>query len=664
MMLRRAVAPVLLLMGLACGDRNGTETAAGSHTGLTCDACHAGTVSGDFVAPVAAGRCSSCHTDLSGQVEVAHVTFAHTTHPDPVGSALSCTSCHAHSAGDQPLVATTAGCFLCHADPPSGGDQRLAVSIGEDRCVECHVQPTHTAFARTGAPIDHETVLARGISCLLCHYDVVEGSGAVPPSRCRSCHGLPGGPLPERLGPTGDPIAVHVTHLTDSTSLTCTRCHEPVSHAVIQLASALVLDCSSCHAAGEPALREPIDSSAHRAQQLLYAGLDAHHGDVEPALKFLQRVACTSCHSEPSMRAAPGAATTRAINAECVACHGDRFDDLLEPWLLGMELHTSAVAALLRTASGDARLRRVSAADSTLEAAAAALALVESAHGVHNIAGADRLLRAAVGHVERSYRHAGLATPLRLSLGPDPATVTCVRCHYGIELQAGRFADQPFEHGRHVVDADIACSDCHGTAELFEDDDETFDPDHGATRIGAADCASCHHVERPGTCVECHAPGEVAAIPVERDITVRVARDDVRTTRSATFSHAAHEVVACGSCHRAVSPERPAVECASCHREHHTEVASPGGCTACHTGNVRREHERVDHLSCAACHASATLEMFGSADRAFCLQCHNGQQDHEPAGQCSTCHLQLSPGEAMRQILDAAGTRPPRESSE
>jgi hypothetical protein len=661
---RACVSLFLLLMVSACRDRQPSPVAVGSHAGLACVSCHTSNPSEEVVPPVAEEACVECHAAPStpAQVVVANVTLSHLTHPGPGDELLGCAACHTHDTGEAPLEVRTGSCFLCHAEPPAPGGQRVAASMTADSCAECHVQPTHTGFARTGAPIDHANVLERGVSCLLCHYDVVSGAGAVQVSTCRSCHGSAGGPLPDRPDTTMEAGAAHSVHLDgDGRDMTCARCHQPLDHAVIKLASALTLECTTCHAQGDAALQEPVDSAVHRAEQLFYAGLDPHQGEVAPTRKFLERVSCTSCHSEQSMRAPPQSERRiRATNDACVSCHGPRFDELLRPWLRGAAAHTSAVGAYVQAVSADARIRGVAAAESLANDAVGRWALVDSTHAVHNLPGADALLRSALDVAVRSYRHARVEPPPLPRMGPAASTVSCVRCHYGVETDAAWIPEGEFDHTRHVLDAAMECNACHSSEELFEADGRTFDDDHGATRIGRLDCARCHHVESAGDCVGCHTQAEVDALALQAELTVHIPRGEVTRTHTAPFSHARHEDVTCVTCHDTPTAERPGGECSECHAEHHQEVASPAACGSCHGVELRRLHARTDHFECAACHTPSTLRLLETADRQFCMQCHTDKEDHRPEAECAPCHLVRTPEQTMRVILGAEGRTPAR----
>lgn len=644
-----------LVAGLAsgCGDADpDAGLAAGPHLDLACGECHAGPVSDGFVASLAPGSCARCHPDaeLNASVEVHNVSLTHIAHPGVADSGPSgCVACHTHDSGDVDLTIASGSCFLCHAVLAQGAE----ATISESDCAACHVQPAHTGFPTGGATIDHAAVLERGVSCLLCHYDVIEGTGATATATCRTCHGMPGGAAPLRGDESMDAAAVHALHPDTAAPMSCTRCHEPIDHTVIQMASSLTLECESCHAPGDPALNPPVDSSIHRRTQQLYAGFDPDHPDVEPALKFLERVSCSGCHVASATALQAGSAERLGlIRQECAACHGERFGPLLGPWVAGMRLNAALAESYVVGAAANPRIRGNATADSMARRAVAVWQHVAGGDGMHNLPGADALLRRAIETAAGAYRQTGERPPAQPGLGPDPTVVSCVRCHYGVQTVAAAIHAQTFSHDEHVVAGALACTRCHGSAQLFRDDGSTFDPAHGRTLVAQADCASCHHVESVGQCATCHTRAEVATLRARADLTVHVQRNNLERMREVELSHDAHGSVQCSACHQP-GPEQRVVACNECHESHHGGAGEAQACNACHTTSLLSVHEPTDHLVCGACHSPATLSMLERADRRFCLQCHTTMSGHESDGECSTCHLLIGPDEAMRQIVSA-----------
>jgi hypothetical protein len=180
-----------------------------------------------------------------------------------------------------------------------------------------------------------------------------------------------------------------------------------------------------------------------------------------------------------------------------------------------------------------------------------------------------------------------------------------------------------FDHAAHEA---VPCTSCHGTGER-----------HRTVLVTAArECAACHHApERAQACSVCH---PMARLPepgtVRRDIALGVWQ--APRSRTLPFGHRRHAAVDCGECHRTAITLAVDRACGSCHNAHHGPVAE---CSGCHA-TVAGVHTAAVHLGCAGagCHAADLLpqQPFG---RATCLACHAVRPDHEPGGDCATCHL-------------------------
>jgi hypothetical protein len=59
------------------------------------------------------------------------------------------------------------------------------------------------------------------------------------------------------------------------------------------------------------------------------------------------------------------------------------------------------------------------------------------------------------------------------------------------------------------------------------------------------------------------------------------------------------------------------------------------------------------HVACDACHATAAIAAL-SPTRTFCLVCHGPEVDHNPARECSSCHLQAAPDQYRARLLKQA----------
>lgn len=271
--------------------------------------------------------------------------------------------------------------------------------------------------------------------------------------------------------------------------------------------------------------------------------------------------------------------------------------------------------------------------------------------GVHNVPGADALLRTAVRTVSATYRGAGLAAPPAPALGPDPATVSCAYCHYGIETVRDTVAGLAFDHADHLLRGGVACTSCHSGANYFTGAPGQVDPRHGRTMVTAASCNACHHVTSTVACATCHRRDSLAARTDSVTLPLKLTPVSAPQARMVAFRHGVHADVACASCHTARPDVKAVAECTTCHASHHEQAAD---CTACHGTNVRTFHTVANHLACTQCHAVQTVQLL-TGNRAFCLSCHVDRRDHHPAQECTPCHLQMTPAEVRARIL---GGRP------
>jgi Class III cytochrome C family len=320
---------------------------------------------------------------------------------------------------------------------------------------------------------------------------------------------------------------------------------------------------------------------------------------------------------------------------------------MLPRWSEAMAQHTGVVDAYVVVARADRRLVGNTGARALLDSARADVALVVSGGGVHNVVGADALLRAAVRKTGAAYSGAGLPVPPPPALGPDPSTVSCAYCHYGVETASDTIFGQTFRHADHVVRADIACARCHSSATYFVGNGGQPDPAHGKTTVTAAACSECHHVTSSVACTTCHDRQALGSRSESVTLALHLERPGAPTSREVAFRHGAHAAVECTSCHTSRTAIATVVPCATCHDAHHRQAAD---CTACHGAKLITVHTVADHLACAQCHARATLELL-TADRTFCLTCHVDRRAHHPSQECAPCHLQMSPTEVMARIL-------------
>jgi hypothetical protein len=195
-----------------------------------------------------------------------------------------------------------------------------------------------------------------------------------------------------------------------------------------------------------------------------------------------------------------------------------------------------------------------------------------------------------------------------------------------------------FPHARH---ASVQCLVCHlsRTGEKL-----TFVPPRG--------CVICHHQEpTPRTCIQCHERNRLPDSVVV-PLAIGAAGRPVRQ-RHATFRHDYHADIACSGCHGVSlsrSPVDSALTCRGCHDKHHTAGRT---CAVCHrTPTIVSAHARPvrPHVRCDACHPNPTIAAL-TPSRSFCLACHSPTVDHNPEGECVTCHLQSSPEDYRARLV-------------
>ncbi len=552
---------------------------------------------------------SGCHVgrQLEEEVNFKGVRFNHAAHLGELrrGKELRCTSCHSQIVQGEHLTVTQSTCFLCHFKERPASDPIAG-------CVGCHPSPARIV-SPAGFIVDHPQYVKDLVSCMSCHTQVTEGSGAAEQARCFNCHNEP-----ERLAAFDDTPLVHRVHIAQH-NVECTQCHLPIEHRVVALTGTYELDCRSCH------------QRAHDDQRRLYAGLGGHGTEPSPSAMFLARVSCQSCHELPT-QIRGHEEVQLAGEASCLSCHGIRYANILPSWQQEMERKVRRVEAMVsgaRATLGSAPVRRRAAADSLLQLAGENVAFVRRARAAHNIAYADELLRVAVRFVQTAVDSARLPyTVPPAALGPPVSATACLRCHLGIERKQVQFRGRPFDHERHVLRGGLPCSACHTSLE-----------DHGGTTLaGTASCTACHHRQiNPMNCARCHAGP--AAAPAAA---LQLAAGD--------FSHPVHGAagLSCDACHQAPAMSAKELRCQTCHAPHHQPEAS---CLSCHRGGAQAKHTRaIAHTACTQCHG-AKAEGLVRWSRQICTTCHIDRTEHNAPMACELCH-KIPP-------LQQAGSAPP-----
>jgi nitrate/TMAO reductase-like tetraheme cytochrome c subunit len=528
------------------------------------------------------------------------VRFDHTQHLGELrrGKQLRCTSCHSQIVQGNHLAVETVTCNLCHfkereSDPVAG-------------CVGCH-RSVPRIVSPAGFVVDHQQYVRDLVSCTSCHDQVTSGTGDAEQARCFNCHNEP-----ERIAEFENTPLVHRVHITEH-NVECTQCHTPIQHRLVSLNVGEQLECASCH------------QRVHEAQQQLYAGIGGHGAENLPSSMFLARVSCTGCH-ELGQDTRGHERVQFAGEASCLSCHGIEYANILPSWQQEMNRKVREVERIVRgaaSAAGSAPVRARATVDSLLALAQANLEFVQGGRGAHNIAYADRLLRANLEFVREAVEVGNL--PYRVpavDLGPAIGENVCLQCHLGAERQESIFLDRPFDHERHAVSAGIECAACHTSLE-----------DHGKTTLASrSDCADCHHRQIDElNCATCHeGPGGAPEAPVEHSV--------------GQFPHTPHRELGlqCATCHDPPSMAAT-VDCAQCHGMHHQPDAS---CLSCHRESPKAIHDvSFAHLACSQCHGEQ-VEGITEWSRNVCTVCHQDMVEHNAPNACHLCHDFPAPGAA------------------
>lgn len=492
------------------------------------------------------------------------------------------------------------------------------VQHDNDFCTGCHLmQGPYERFAQS----EH-----RGLGCKACHRpniwerstmgliqvierpDSLTRHAEVPSEICAECH-VDGNPEEWKLVAqsaghrlhleSADPGLAEIECLTchgagvhefASSDKTCgqSECHEDTK---VQLGgmSTLTIHCASCHD-----FNKPVGANV---------SADSLGNTLRPA-----RNDCFGCH-EMRDKLQDSMPADEPHNAICGTCHNP---------------HEQATAAdaVLTCANGSCHQQVDTVTAMHRDLGPGVLQNCTLCHGAHDwkVKGdecsschkPEDLDNPARKPIKRLHTTARQQTVFELVLAPT-------------RILFSMLGEPPFRHRLHTS---VACKSCH------ESEDG-----HGLLKIRtAADCEGCHHsAENRGRCASCHTSSELGGT-YRRSFSWKLSVWKTPRSRTLDFTHARHAKAECQSCHKREAALRSTTSCASCHTEHHDAGRT---CTACHaSGQDVREHDNQVHLSCttAGCHQDKTTATLRT-QRNVCLACHTDQGQHEPKGDCATCHM-------------------------
>ncbi|MEW5944592.1 MAG: NapC/NirT family cytochrome c [bacterium] len=633
-----------------------------THNGVPCIECHyppgiQGTFEGKFkalsqVAKYVTGTAGTrpwaeipdesclregCHERrlLQGTVEFGPVVFDHRPHLLGMrrGKQLRCTSCHSQMVMGTHISVTESTCFICHFKDKT--DAELW-----DSCRVCH-RETKKKVRVEGREFDHALYTDRGVPCMKCHVEVVNGRGVVPRERCYSCHSEE-----KHTARYGNTPLIHRKHVTEH-KVECFDCHLEIKHESTAARADVPPNCEECHA------------GTHRAQVELYLGEGGRR--VKPYVNEMaaRQVDCRACHianpNSPDDEFTGATLQTRA--AACMACHGVEYKDVLDGWKRAVKMmleETARLAQRARAAKARWKLEKDdrAAAETLFNDAMHNYRLVRLGGGVHNVHYSRELLRKANGIFTalldprpEYLRSAGALAGKPESLPPD---VNCTKlCHATAPDREIVFFDRTFPHARHGPHKGTPCTACH-TSDV-----------HGGTLITLESCKECHHSSKAAAaagCRNCHAKNLPDRIGKNFPHRNHFERHGVRCADCHQFQETTGRMTlarSCGSCHHA---EKTA-KCEKCHADQAAKVAAGSmdydcsfchepamigiekpyqKCAKCHGLQAAEEKERHGAAGCDACHFSHTWN-FRGADA--CAACHKDfSHSRDAGGDCLLCH--------------------------
>lgn len=524
--------------------------------------------------------CLGCHI-----MDDPHQLFGESAHSD-----LNCHDCHMQSVFDSAYQL-----HLWVVNRPTEISEHEPV--GSETCENCHVTvDPDSSWAQIAATAGHrlhleaDTIDLADVGCATCHgVEVHQFAPATETCGQSNCHG------PERT-------EIVLGKMAGQTPEHCVVCHEfvaPVTEEseldTVRFAlTPTVSGCLSCHEMEAQLVDFEPDVDPHDA--VCGTCHNAHTQELPEAAAEL----CAECHSPISELSAFHQGLDDEAVENCVGCHGAH------------SFHSDASDCLachadLFGGTPTAGPRRVTEERVETQGRARDLATM----GPSGLTSLTKLTADPVGS----------GGPVRRTGGDYVRVYLAVR---GVNRpQLSSIPQQDFSHEDH---RDIECVECH-----------SMDVSHG--ELVTQSCSSCHHsapLVQAG-CENCHAPGSQGVREVRQAF--RLQGEEEPSIRTLTFDHQAHPQETCSSCHTSEGDGAFSVgiDCQTCHEDHH-EVEID--CMSCHLPPSETSHTIEVHTTgCAGsgCHEDTAYETY-PATRSNCLVCHQDQRDHEPEGECATCH--------------------------
>jgi len=323
-----------------------------------------------------------CHEGIGKDDEFVmlydRIRFRHDRHlsENPNGKALNCVSCHGQTIQGQHISVSKTTCLTCHFY--GRGDKQVATGD----CQTCHALPEEPVTF-VDEPFSHKDFLAGDghVTCIHCHSQVTQGSGAVSRARCLSCH-----LEDEEHTEVQDQEEFHRVHVSAG-HFDCLSCHEEIKHGDSPMAEQLLTsrNCTTCHG-----------GKRHSIQEAIYAGTAVAELDTMPDVMYEAGVACDGCHDDAQITHVGDLTLTSRLSGakQCIDCH-DNEDcaDELASWqeatkeMLG-EIGPALVALEKTLQSSKASTEQLAEAKKLAGSARTKLDMVlkDGSFGAHNVA--------------------------------------------------------------------------------------------------------------------------------------------------------------------------------------------------------------------------------------------------------------------------------------
>jgi len=197
----------------------------------------------------------------------------------------------------------------------------------------------------------------------------------------------------------------------------------------------------------------------------------------------------------------PGEKKLTAERNSCVACHGKKYDLMMDDWVresrnLVADMERVVASGQAAAGTGEAKSKNLASARALVADARANLGFLRAGRGAHNIEYAYKIVKMGHEQVSAAYKMAGASggppTPAILA---TPSSYCSALCHQRVGPKDKVFFKEmevDFPHKLHVQDVGIECAKCHSPEK------------HKMRIVTRTECMKCHHESKDIDCAHCH----------------------------------------------------------------------------------------------------------------------------------------------------------------